>query len=170
MIYYKECHKLSFLTKWGCRQFFLKTRWKTQICCVISSHQLFGGKNTELKQELSFNFAKRPVKSARTPNFYALYQRCPKVFFHSPHSYDRNLKNFFYIFELMKISKHLGPPYITILYFLTERCELKLDNIVILFKTSQFSNIRRQIHSPHSKEHSPHVANGEWVGQRCSIS
>ena len=41
-----------------------------------------------------------------------------------------------------------------------------LLNILLLSKTTKIRGIWKQSHSPHLNDHLPHVASGEWVGQR----
>jgi len=40
--------------------------------------------------------------------------------------------------------------------------------LALSYKTFKFWYVWKQSHWPHLKVHSPHVASGEWVGQRCN--
>jgi len=59
----------------------------------------------------------------------------------------------------------LGQLFIQFLKGFNRKVWIKME---ILFKTTQFWDVRKVSHLPRLNGHSPHVASGEWVGQRWS--
>jgi len=111
-----------------------------------------------------------------------LSQRCPTEFLCSPqlwwinkaiHNILNDIAKEHLLWPILQIL-HPRPSLFTLFWYFQVWIKFKKAWLFLLFgpkpQKAYFWGLWKQSHSPHSNGHSPHVASGEWVGQRWTKS